>query len=195
VVTPSTATSKPSATRRAWVDATGESVTWDDAVRDWSSAATAVLRDVAGTYNRVITYKELGAAIQSTSDVRTGSLLNNWIGAVLDQVALDSQARGEVLLNALCVRQDGTVGQRYAKVASRAAAGVKPDDPEQHAADVRLLCYRKYATDLPSGGGRAQLTPQESGRRKAAAPEPIPQLCPIHNTVLPRSGQCDDCGE
>jgi hypothetical protein len=192
-VTTSARPSKRPTSPGTWEVATGEAVKWADAVRGWSSAATPVLLDTARTYNKVVTYKELGGAVQTESGVRTRSLLNNWIGEVLVQVARDCQARDEVLLTALCVRQDGTVGDGFAGAASGFLSGVTPDDLELYAAELRLQCYRKYATDLPMGGGRPQLTPQEASRRKAAAPPPPLNLCPVHHTVLPRSGQCDEC--
>jgi hypothetical protein len=176
-----------------WSVSTGAAVKWPTAVGGWSAAARPVLLDVAATYNNVITYKDLAEAVQATTGVRTLVLLPNWIGQVLEAVALDCLRRDDVLLTALCVHQDGTVGPGFSSAASHFSNGITPDDPELYAADVRLLCYRKYAKDLPAGGGRPKLTPQEAARRRAAAPEPIPKLCPIHNTVLPRSGQCDDC--
>ena len=78
---------------------------------------TPVLLDTARTYNKVVTYKEFGGAVQ-TSGVPDSCLLNNWIGEVLVQVARDCQARDEVLLTALCVRQDGAVGDGFAGPAS-----------------------------------------------------------------------------
>lgn len=176
-----------------WDVATDEAVNWPDAVGRWSEAATAVLLDTAKTFNKIITYKELAEAIQTSTGIRTRSLLNNWIGEVLTAVALDCEARGDVLLTALCVRHDGTVGPGYARAAGHFMKAVKPADPELHAADERLRCYQKYAENLPANGGWSQLTPQVAARRKAAAPEVAPKLCAIHRTVLPSSGQCDDC--
>jgi hypothetical protein len=176
-----------------WSVATGQAVKWSEAVRGWSTAATPVLLEVANAYEKVITYSELGNAVQAATGVRTRSLLTNWIGQVLEQVAVDCAARDEVLLTALCVRQDGTVGPGFASALSHFMEGVRPDDLELYAAEVRLKCYRKYATDLPADGGRPKLTPQETARRRASAPQPLPALCAVHHTALPSSGQCDDC--
>jgi hypothetical protein len=176
-----------------WDVETGEAVEWSDALRGWSEAALVVLLRTAQTYNKIVTYKELSESIQTSTGVRTHTLLNTWIGKVLEAVAAQCHLRGEVLLTALCVRQDGTVGNNYAKAARPFTNGIAPVDPELHAADERLRCYQKYAVDLPANGGRSQLTRQVAAKRKAAAPEITPPLCPIHFTVLPQSGQCDDC--
>jgi hypothetical protein len=181
------------ATPSTWNVATGEAVSWPDAVRGWSEAAVLVHLETAKTYNKTVTYAALRDSVQASSGIRTRKLMQHWIGEVLDGVALDCRTRNDVLLTALCVHQDGTVGDGYARAASHLLNGVKPADPEQHAADERLRCYQKYATDLPANGGWSQLTPQVAAKRKAATPEVAPKLCPIHYTVLPRSGQCDDC--
>ena len=183
--------SKLSGTPGTWDVATGKAVNWADAVHGWAVGATPVLMNVAATYDRTITYTELIEAIQASSGVRTRSLY--WARPVLEEVALDCLKRGDVLLTALCVHSDGTVGEGYAVAASYFMDGVEPENAELHAADTSLLCYQKYATDLPADGGRPSLTPQESARRKAKAPEPAPKMCPIHYTVLPRTGICDEC--
>lgn len=175
-----------------WSEATGKAVKWPEAVGGWSAAATPVLEKVAHHYNGIITYTELADAVQATTGVRTKMLLSNWIGQVLEAIALDCLARSDVLLTALCVHQDGTVGEGYAKAAGYFLGG-RPADPETHAAEVRLECYRKYATDMPAHGGAPRLTDQEEARRRADAPAPAPAMCSIHHTVLPKSGQCDDC--
>lgn len=185
-------TTAQSKTPGTWNVATGKAVKWPAAISAWSTAARAELLDVATTYHDTITYTELQDAIWDASGVRTRVLLPNWIGDVLEAVALECVKRDELLLTALCVHQDGTVGDGFAGAASH-FLGAKPVDPDTHAADVRLLIYRKYASDLPPGGGVARLTPQVAARRAAAAPEPIPAMCPVHHTTLPVSGQCDEC--
>ena len=192
-MTTSAPPSKHPAVSGTWDAETGEAVNWADALRAWSIAATPILIDTAKTYNKIITYKELGEGVRAASGINTSKLLQNWIGKVLSRVALDLHAQGGLMLTALCVHQDGTVGYGFAVAAAPFLGGVKPDDPELYAADVRLRCYQKYATDLPAGGGTPRLTPQESSRRAKAAPPPEPKLCPVHYTVLPSSGQCDDC--
>ncbi|MET3806798.1 hypothetical protein ABIB25_003818 [Nakamurella sp. UYEF19] len=183
----------PISTPGTWNVGSGMPVGWSEAVAGWSAAATHVLLDVASTYSEVITYKKLGEAVQTRTGVRTRSLLNNWIGQVLESVALDCHRRGELLLTALCVHQDGTVGEGFAGAASHFSNGVRPADAELCAADIRLLCYQKYALALPADGGNSRLTREEEARRKAKEPLPPPAMCPTHRTVLPKSGQCDDC--
>ena len=173
-------------------EADGSAVPFAAAVPLWAAAALPVLARTAGSYNRVITYSELGEEVQAQSGVRTRMLLMNWIGQVLEQVAAECERRDELLLTALCVRTDGTVGDGYAGAVARHFGGL-PLDAEIHAAEVRLECYRRYATDVPSDGGRARLTSQEQARRRAAAPPLEPRICPVHHTALPQSGQCDDC--
>jgi hypothetical protein len=175
-----------------YLEADHSPVPYRSAVDAWSQAALPVLLDTARVYNAVITYKELGEAVQAQTGIRTRVLLMNWIGQVLEHVAAECHRQGELQLTALCVHQDGTVGAGYAGAVGRYGGRV-PEDPEERAAEVRLACYRKYAHDLPADGGQAQLTRQEAARRRAAAPPPPVQLCPVHHTALPRTGRCDDC--
>jgi hypothetical protein len=171
----------------------GAAVGWHEAVVAWSIAAEPVLKATAGHYNQVITYQELGEAVQSRTGVRTRSLLMNWIGSVLENVALGCRDRGEPLLTCLCVHQDGTVGFGYAGAVAL-MGHPRPQDPEMHAAHERLLCYHLYADDVPEGGGVARLTRQEDERRRRALPPEPEPLCPVHNIRLPKNGRCDDCG-
>lgn len=125
----------------------------------WSAEARRVLIEVAGTYQRTVTYQQLADAIQDRSGVRTRNLLQNWIGKTLSRVGAECSVNSEPLLSALCVSVNGTVGDGYAK-AVRATYGVDPDDLELHAAEERLRCYRYFgALDLPADGGIATLAP------------------------------------
>ncbi|MGW0043935.1 hypothetical protein [Rhodococcus sp. NPDC003348] len=125
----------------------------------WSAEARLVLIEVAGTYQRTLTYQELADTIQERSGVRTRNLLQNWIGKTLSRVGGDCADRGEPLLSSLCVSVNGTVGEGYAK-AVRATYGIDPHDLELHAAEERLRCYRHFAAiDLPADGGVATLAP------------------------------------
>lgn len=173
-------------------EADGSAFAFREAIPLWSAAALEALRDVAHHYNGVLTYAELGQQVQARTGISTRSLLMNWIGQVLEDVAIECRRRGELLLTSLCVHQDGMVGAGYAGAVGRHGGGI-PSDPELHAAEERLRCYRKYAVDLPQDGGAARLTPQEQARRRAAAPPRVERVCPVHHTTLPRSGQCDDC--
>ncbi|GAA4487327.1 hypothetical protein GCM10023094_45480 [Rhodococcus olei] len=125
----------------------------------WSAEARRVLIEIAGSYQRTVSYQELADAIQERSGVRTRNLLQNWIGKTLSRVGAECSVRGEPLLSSLCVSVNGTVGDGYAK-AVRATYGLVPADLEQHAAEERLRCYRYFgAIDLPSDGGIATLAP------------------------------------
>ncbi|MFD1812007.1 hypothetical protein [Rhodococcus gannanensis] len=125
----------------------------------WSAEARRVLIEVAGTYQRTVTYQELADEIQERSGVRTRNLLQNWIGKTLSRVGAECASRGEPLLSSLCISVNGTVGEGYAKSVA-ATYGFAPDDLEQHAAEERLSCYRHFgAVDLPADGGIATLAP------------------------------------
>ncbi len=173
-------------------ESNGAVVSGKEALDAWSGAAIAVLRDTARRYNDTITYASLGKQVQECTGIRTRRLLMHWIGKVLGQVANTCHSANEVWLTSLCVHTDGTVGAGYAGAVAD-ADGTSPPDSELHAAGQRLLCYRKYADDLPADGGTPSLTRQEAARRRAAQPAPAPKTCPVHHTTLPRTGQCDEC--
>ncbi len=79
--------------------------------------------------------------------------MHQWIGDVLGRVTDECQSRGEPLLSALCVSVQGSVGEGYADAVER-ARGTRPADPDDHAANERLSCYRHWeATGLPRDGG------------------------------------------
>ena len=144
--------------------------------------------------------------------------MHQWIGDVLGRVTQECQSRGEPLLSSLCVTVQGSVGQGYADAVEQ-ARGTRPDDPDDHAANERLDCYRHWeATGLPRDGGTPlrtahftpvrkaaprkpssrTATPRKAAVRKAtpavAKPEPKPiQLCPTCFTAVPASGICDYC--
>jgi hypothetical protein len=170
----------------------GSKVEFSDALQAWAPLAQADLIATAGTYHAVITYKELSAQVQEASGIQTRMLLTNWIGKLLEEVARRAEAAGEPPLTSLCVRQDGTIRSGYAVAADAGNAG---DDLEVYAAGHRLLCYRKYAADMPANGGRAALTTAESDRRrKKALADPAPRpICPTCFTELPSAGNCWHC--
>jgi hypothetical protein len=176
----------------------GSAVEFADAKADWSLAARPVLLRVARTYHETISYKDLSEQIQQATGVRTRVLLTNWIGGVLEQVALDCHTRGEPLLSALCVRSDGTVGDGYGHAVVDTYGGHTPEDLDRHSAVERLNCYRHFGAALPEDGGAPALTPQVEARRtrerrQAAVDRPRP-ICPTCHLELPRTGQCDNCG-
>ncbi len=174
-----------------------------------------MLLEAAGRYRATLTYKKLAAAVQESSGITTKQLMAQWIGDVLGRVTDECQSRGEPLLSALCISAQGSVGQGYAEAVEH-ARGTRPDDPDGHAAEERLSCYRHWqATGLPPDGGtplrtahftlarkaraskttaRASTPRKASARKTAAAPEPKPpRLCPNCFTQVPASGVCDYC--
>src|ERR1035441_121606 len=94
--------------------ADGKPVLFPDAVHAWVLAARPVLEGIARRYGALITYKELAEEAQVMSGIRTGAPMRRWIGCVLGGVAVQCHREGEPLLSALCVHQDGTIGDGYA---------------------------------------------------------------------------------
>jgi hypothetical protein len=174
--------------------ADGARVQFADALAAWVPFAYDELLASARKYNAYITYLELSERVQELSGIRTRMLLTNWIGKLLEQVAVRAKANGEPPLTSLCVHQDGTIGPGYAR-APKSVVDTPGQDIEYYAAQHRLLCYQKYAADLPIDGGHPALTKAEAQRRaRKAAQEPVHRaLCPVHFTELPTSGRCDYC--
>jgi hypothetical protein len=162
----------------------------------WATAARDALLDTARRYHAVVTYKELSTAVMSASGITTRQLVHYWIGDVLGRVAADCEGRGEPLLSALCVNAQGSVGDSYAD-AVEAVRGARPEDPDQHAAEERLACYRAYAADLPEGGGApaltAKLASSRDRTRRARRAERVIPVCPKCHMALPGTGVCDYC--
>jgi hypothetical protein len=162
-----------------------------------------------------VTYKQLSAAVQEATGITTTRPVAQWIGGVLETVTVECESRGEPLLSSLCVSMQGSVGQGYADAVER-ARGVRPDDPDEQAAQERLDCYRHWeAVGLPRDGGtplrtahftpvrkatRSKPAPRPAATRRtpaarkspAADPKPI-RLCPTCFTEVPASGVCDYC--
>lgn len=154
------------------------------------------LIQVARQYNAMTTYAELAEDVQVRSGIRTKMLPWHWIGRVLGDVARDCHARGEPLLSSLCVHADGTVGEGYV-IATEENYGLTPADPDAHAAQERLDCYRFFGATLPADGGRPQL-PRQVARRRArerreTRPEVRRALCPRCFIEVPPSGECGFC--
>jgi hypothetical protein len=177
----------------------GTNVDGFNLVPDWLLAAWVPfayddLLVTARKHNAYVTYLELGEHVQELSGIRTRMLLTNWIGKLLEQVAVRAKENGEPPLTSLCVRQDGAIGPGYAR-APKSVVDTPGEDIEYYAAQHRLLCYQKYAADLPTDGGHPALTRAEAQRRaRKEAQEPVPlALCPVHYTELPASGLCDYC--
>lgn len=166
-------------------------VDFADALEVWVPLARERLVEVAGEYHGVVTHAALAARVQGVSGIRTRWAVSKWIGWLLEGVA-KSLEPGDPPLTSLCVHHDGTMGKLYPQ-SDPPAPGT---DIEMYAAEHRLLCYQRYATDLPADGGVAALTPQVLARRtprSSKREEPEPDRCPVHHTSLPASGQCDYC--
>lgn len=169
----------------------------------WTSMARDALVDVARRYNETITYGKLAAEVQTRSGVRSKMLMSRWLNGVLGVLADDCAKRGEPLLSALCLNDDGSVGDGYADAVER-ATGTWPRDADWHAAEERLSCYRHFGAELPPDGGRPTLVRKVAPPRKTAQPRaartttprrterPI-AICPTCFTQLPASGRCDTC--
>lgn len=163
----------------------------------WTEQARDVLMETARHYQHVVTYKELAAAVQDRTRIRTGQMINNWVGDVLRRVSEDCAHRDEPLLSALCVNAQGSVGEGYA--ATLVSLGrPAPADADDHAARERLACYQHFdAKGLPASGGLPALVPKlaaaRTRARKASFAERVRPLCPKCNLELSAAGFCDNC--
>lgn len=171
-----------------------------DAARDaWAAAAKTVLEETAGSYQSVLTHKELAAAVQQRSLVRTRQQPHYWIEDVLSRVTAECSRSSEPLVSALAVNAEGSVGEKYG-IAVTAATGETLADYDAHAADQRLACYRRFdATGLPADGGFAELTPRQAGirdrARKQRLAERVAPQCPKCHMQLPATMRCNYCDE
>ena len=163
----------------------------------WAAQARNALIETAGSYNSVITYKELSELVQERSGVTTSQLMHHWIGGVLGHVTQECAERDEPNLSSLCVDSTGSVGAGYVTAVGK-VHGKLEGNADDHAAAERLRCYGHFGATLPAGGGFPELTPQvqrkrdrESAVRMAAIREP--GICPTCNTAVPASGVCDYC--
>lgn len=105
------------------------------------------------------------ADVQVETDLRTKMLVPNWIGRVLEIVAEEAANSGEPPLTSLCLHADGTIGEGYAR-APKSKQASTADDIEVRAAEDRLLCYQRFAADLPRDGRTPTLAPQVELRRR-----------------------------
>ncbi len=168
----------------------------DESRNAWAEAAHATLKETAAHYHRVLTTKELAVQVQNRTGIRTSQQTHYWLGDVLTRVAAECARNDEPLLTAFCVNADGSVGASYAP-AVQAATGTLPEDPDEHAAQQRLLAHQQFGADLPEGGGVAALTPKLAaarGReRKIRYQEREIPTCPTCHMQLPATGECDNC--
>jgi hypothetical protein len=178
----------------------GGFVSMNGALDAWEPHAVSLLMDTAKKYNGFVTYKQLAETVQQQSEIRHDGLLTNWIGSVLGRVVEHCAKEQIPHLSSLCVKEDGTVGDGYRHVlltCGEAAAEIGYDQLDDHAAEMRLKCYRHFGAQLPPDGGVPTLAPKAKAARdykkaQAKLDEP-PNLCPTCYTVLPLTGKCDDC--
>ena len=136
-------------------DNDGESVSKQSALDAWEPHAVALLTDTARTYNGVVTYTQLGDAVQEQSGIRHNGLLARWIGSLLARVIDHCVRAGTPQLSALCVKEDGTVGEGYRHALLAAGSTddqLNLDQLDDHAAHMRRECYRHFGTGLPPTG-------------------------------------------
>lgn len=201
-------------TQNTYRVADGSPVWFNDALKLWTPLAYDELLAKARDYNAVITQEDLGDRVQELSGVATRLELADWIGKVLEAVAALASMQGDPPLVALCVREDRTAVPGYARLPRNVDEGTG-ENVERLAARHRLLCYQKYAENLPADGGSLYLSEKAIRTRSAApkaaapraarastaskaakpvAPEPVKEaICPVHFQVLPASGRCDLC--
>jgi hypothetical protein len=176
-----------------WREIDGSPVLWPEAKTAWASVAHPLLTQIAGEYGAWVTYKDLAERIQQTTGIRTRSLLQNWIGEVLGEVARQCVENGEPSLTSLVVHADQTIGEGYVYALEEFGRGV-PDDLERAAAEDRFACYRHFGAEIPPDG-RPMLTPLvRKGRRRLSSTLSPPATCPTCHLQLPRTGVCDRCG-
>src|SRR5688572_29445206 len=146
----------------SWQEA---STVGDEAARSaWAESARGVLVVPARSYGATLTAKQLSEQVQRRTHIRTKQLTHYWIGDVLGRVARDCADRQEPNLAALCVNADGSVGDAYGQFVEE-LTGDAVGDPDNHAAEERLKCYRHFGADLPADGGRPQLTDRLAAAR------------------------------
>lgn len=153
----------------------------------WAEAARPVLIEAAGRYRALVSYRDLASAVQDATGITTTQLMHQWIGDVLGRVTESCHSRGEPLLSALCVTVQGSVGEGYADAVEQ-VRGTRPEDPDEHAAQERLSCYRHWeATGLPRDGGTPLRTAHFKTVRKQAARKPAAARTTGPRTTSPRT--------
>lgn len=182
-------------------EAAFEPLTQELAEDAWTPEVHRILTRVAGTYQGLIEYAELGAEVQAASGIRSSRPVRSWIAPVLRRLARENHRRNEPALTALVVHKtDGTVGVGYDEALT--VAGIAPIvDPlarEKHAAEARLDCYRWADAAIPATGGRAALSPRfeqiQARLRKERRAAEQPTICTSCFMAVPATGVCDNCG-
>ena len=132
-----------------------------------------ILTRVAGTYQGLIEYAELGAEVQEASGIRTSRPVRSWIGPVLCRVAQDEpRPHGEPPLTSLVVHKaDGIVGVGYDEALalaggprSRTRSPARSTPPRRASSATAGPAPR-----CPPSGGRAAVSPRVRADPGAAA--------------------------
>ena len=192
-----------------WIEAS--TIGSEDAHATWALAARMRLEEAARDYHAVVRTADLADYVQERSRVRTRQQPRHWMGDVLFRTMQENISRGEPFLCSLVVDRQGHVGSGYAGLVEH-LRGVAVTDPDRHAAEERLDCYRHFGADLPEGGGEPGPAPsaapaarrttsgagagRSSASRVTAAPKKVekqPAICPTCFMALPASGICDTC--
>lgn len=147
-----------------WIEA--RTIDLENVRETYALAARHVLADVAADYRAVITVPELAQKLQDRTRIRNRQAPGLWIGDVLFRVAKDCQRRREPLLGSLVVGTDGHMPEWYADTVN-VVRGDVVTNPELHAAEERLECYRTHGADLPADGGEPALPVLPEPARRA----------------------------
>ena len=178
-----------------------EPLTQELAEEAWTPEVHRVLTRVAGTYQGLIEYAELGAEVEEAAGIRSSRPVRGWIGPVLCRVAQENHARNEPALTSLVVHKaDGIVGVGYDEALT--LAGTAPiEDPvtrEKHAAQARLevlpLGRRHHARQRWSGRGLAPFRADPGAPAQGAPGREQPTICTSCYMAIPPTGVCDNCG-
>ncbi|PBB07189.1 hypothetical protein CKW39_14700 [Kocuria sp. WRN011] len=167
----------------------------------WAEATVPKLEDVASRCGDYISYGELAEYLFEQTNVRTDQRLDYWIRHVLGMVLDYCDTKRLPALPTLVVqKKTGMVGPGFSAWLPRIGlpATQEPKVLEWVAAQERLKCYRHFGADVPP---EARPTPTREyaallyrDERSASKWTPVPKAtCPECGTVLPMSGQCDNC--
>ncbi len=122
----------------------------------WAVAAVDVLRETAGRFRAVTTYGELSSEVLLRTDTSTKVPMRRWIGPVLGLVAAHCAEQEEILLTALCVEKDGTVGDGYAEGGAAESVPYSPGRVRVAIAAARAQCRGYGRRDCQERSRRGQ---------------------------------------
>ena len=173
--------------------ANGQYVSNADALKAWTPFARDVLLETARSYRGVLTRPQLADAVQRRSGIASDQPVGPWIGKLLERVSVLTDGRDEPPLAALCVHDDGSIGDEY-RISARSAGDAADStfDRERLAAEHRLLCYQAYADDLPADGGEISVhrPPPRPAARQRASPS---ARRPAASVSTRREVTCHEC--